>query len=79
MCYVSIPDKGQNCKMKKKNFTWNLNKPLSCNTRTGEHFNRPGNSLSNMRVTISDEIYKYDVFYRKERESYYIRTLSSEG
>ena len=44
---------------------------------TGEHFNRPGHSLSNMTVTILEKIYSNDIFYRKERESYHIRKFNT--
>ena len=44
---------------------------------TGEHFNRPGHSLSNMTVTILEKIYSNDIFYRKERETYHIRKFNT--
>ena len=34
---------------------------------TGEHFNLPGHSISNMKVTIVERVKKNDDQYRKER------------
>ena len=35
---------------------------------TGQHFNMPGHSLSNMTITILEKVTKYDNSYRQERE-----------
>ena len=44
---------------------------------TGEHCNKPGHSLGNMTVTILEKVKSQDPFYRKERETYYIRKFST--
>ena len=40
---------------------------------TGEHFNSPGHSLSDMTITILEKVKLNDALYRKEREKYFIR------
>ena len=40
---------------------------------TGAHFNLPGHSLSDMKVTILEKVKINDEACRKERESYHIR------
>ena len=35
---------------------------------TGQHFNMPGHSLSNMTITILEKVTNYDDYYRQERE-----------
>jgi hypothetical protein len=44
---------------------------------TGEHFNRPGHTLANMKVTIIEKVKSFDPLYRKEREKYFIRQFNS--
>ena len=44
---------------------------------TGKHFNLPGHSKSDMRVTIIDKIHKRDVWTREEIESMHIRKANS--
>ena len=44
---------------------------------TGYHFNMPGHNLSNMSVTIIEQVKKNDMMYRKERESYFIRKFNT--
>ena len=44
---------------------------------TGAHFNQPGHSLANMKVTILEQVRKHDEDYRKERESYFIRKINT--
>ena len=44
---------------------------------TGEHFNRPGHSLSNMKVSIIEKVKSFYPLYRKEREKYFIRKFNS--
>ena len=39
---------------------------------TGEHFNRPGHSLSNMKFIILEQAKKSEDLYRKERETFFI-------
>ena len=44
---------------------------------TGHHFNLPGHSLSDMKVTVLENVHKRDPEYRKERESYLIRIFNT--
>ena len=44
---------------------------------TGRHFNLKGHSLSNMNVTVLENVKKKDIYYRKERESYFIRKFNT--
>ena len=48
-----------------------LNKP------TGEHFNSPGHTISNMTIIILEKVKVSDTLYRKEREKYLIRKFNS--
>ena len=47
------------------------------NQPTGEHFNRPGHSLANLKITILEKMKTDSTLYRKERESYLIRKFDS--
>ena len=40
---------------------------------TGQHFNLPGHSLSDMQITALEHVHHNDETYRKVREKYYIR------
>ena len=44
---------------------------------TGYHFNLPGHSLSNMKVTIIEKVKKVEINYRKEREHHFIRKFNT--
>ena len=44
---------------------------------TGEHFNLPGHSLHDMEAIGLEIVYKKDILYRKERESYLIRKFNT--
>ena len=44
---------------------------------TGEHFNLPGHSLANVKITILEQVKKNDIMYRKEREKYFINKFNS--
>mgnify|MGYP002630892968 CR=1 FL=1 len=44
---------------------------------TGKHFNLPGHSKSDMRVTIIEKIHKRYVWTREEIESMHIRKANS--
>ena len=44
---------------------------------TGEHFNSPGHSLSDMEVTIIEQNRRKGTEYRKEREHYFIRKFDT--
>ena len=46
-------------------------------TATGEHFNLPGHSLSDLSITILEQVKKKDDLYRKEREKYFIRKFNT--
>ena len=47
------------------------------NKATGQHFNLPGHSLSNLRVTAVEQVKKSDILYRKEREVYFINKFDT--
>ena len=47
------------------------------NEPTGEHFNRPGHSLENLKITILEKMKNENKCYRKERESYLIRKFNT--
>ena len=44
---------------------------------TGAHFNLPGHSAADMKMTIIEQVNKQCDLYRKEREEYYIRKLDT--
>ena len=46
-------------------------------TATGEHFNLPGHSLSDLSIVILEQVKKKDDLYRKEREKYFIREFNT--
>ena len=46
-------------------------------TATGEHFNLPGHSLSDLSITILEQVMKKDDLYRKKREKYFIRKFNT--
>ena len=46
-------------------------------TPTGEHFNLPGHTLSDLRVTILEKVMSTDDMYRKARERYFIRKFNT--
>ena len=44
---------------------------------TGEHFNLPGHTVANMKISVIEQVrYKSDL-YRKEREEFYIRKFNT--
>ena len=47
------------------------------NEPTGEHFNRPGHELANLKITILEKMKTNNIIYRKERESYLIRKFNT--
>ena len=49
------------------------------NQPTGYHFNLPGHSLDQLKVTVIERITKTSVLYRKERESYIIRKFNTHN
>ena len=48
-------------------------------TPTGEHFNLPGHSLSDLRGSILEKVRSKDDMYRKERERHFIRKISAHA
>ena len=44
---------------------------------TGEHFNLPGHSLADLRVTIVEQTKGESSEYRKEQEHYFIRRFDT--
>ena len=52
-----------------------VNKKL--NTATGEHFNLPGHSVSDLSMTILEQVKKNDTSYRREREKYHINKFNT--
>ena len=44
---------------------------------TGAHFNTAGHSLSNLKITILEQVKKRDTEYRKQREKYFIRKFNT--
>ena len=47
------------------------------NQPTGYHFNLPGHSLDQLKVTVLERVTKTSALYRKERESYFIRKFNT--
>ena len=43
---------------------------------TGYHFNLPGHSLNDMKVTVLEKTKKMDAEYRKERKTFLIRKFN---
>ena len=46
-------------------------------TATGNHFNSPGHSLSDLTITVLEKVKSSDDLYRKEREKYFIRKFNT--
>ena len=44
---------------------------------TGEHFNLPGHSLADLRVSVIEQMAIKNSEYRKEKEHYQIRKLNT--
>ena len=47
------------------------------NKATGAHFSLPGHSLSDLSVTIIEQVKKNEDTYRKEREKYHIKQFNT--
>ena len=45
---------------------------------TGAHFNLPGHSVSDMRITIVEKVFNPDPMVREQREKYYINKFGSK-
>ena len=50
---------------------------LDVSQATGEHFNSPGHSLSDLSIVILEKVRSSDDLYRKEREKYFIRKFNT--
>ena len=46
-------------------------------TATGAHFNSTGHSLSDMKISIIEQVKKKDDIYRKQREHYHIEKFNT--
>ena len=44
---------------------------------TGAHFNKPGHSVENLRISVIEQIKKQSDLYRKEREEFFIRKFDT--
>ena len=44
----------------------------------GEHFNRPGLRLSDQSVTALEQVKKNGLFYRREREQYFVNKFNTQ-
>ena len=63
--------------------TFRNNFVLSCmakmeNKATGQHFNEPGHSVSDMTFTVIEKIYNNDPNYRKQREKMWINKFNTK-
>ena len=47
-------------------------------TATEEHFNLPGHSINNMKVSILEKVNQDSIAYRKIRESFYITKFETK-
>ena len=45
-------------------------------TATGDHFNLPGHSVSDLTVTVLEQVKKNDQLYREEKEHFFIRKFN---
>ena len=52
-----------------------LNKQLD--TATGAHYNSPGHSVANMKISVIEQVKQQSDLYRKEREEYFIRKIDT--
>ena len=68
---------GQSGRSLKERFRQHLNYVDRNMEATGKHFNLPGHSKSDIRVTIIEKIHKRDVWTREEIESMHIRRSNS--
>ena len=48
-------------------------------TATGDHFNLPGPSVSNLTATVLEQVKKNDQLYREEREHFLLRGFPPAG
>ena len=45
---------------------------------TGNHFNSSGHSISDMRIQIVEKMFTRDIFFRKQREHFYINKFDTK-
>ena len=87
-CVYMIECKKDNCKLKYVGETKRILKfrladhrgyinNQDYTTATGEHFNSPGHSLSDLSITILERVKTKDDLYRREREKYFIRKFNT--
>ena len=87
-CVYMIEYKKDNCKLKYVGETKQILKfrladhrgyinNQDYTTATGEHFNSPGHSLSDLSITILERVKTMDDLYRREREKYFIRKFNT--
>ena len=87
-CVYMIECKKDNCKLKYVGETKRILKfrladhrgyinNQDYTTATGEHFNSPGHSLSDLSITILERVKTMDDLYRREREKYFIRKFNT--
>ena len=48
------------------------------NKATGEHYNKKGHKVSDMKITIIEKIFSLDPAVRKEREKFYINKFNTK-
>ena len=46
-------------------------------TATGQHYNSPGHSISDLSITVIEQVKKNNILYRKEREELHIRRFNT--
>ena len=70
---------GETEKTLKERLSNHINKIRSIvpTTATGEHFNEPGHSLSNLTITIIEKVKNNELNYRREREKLYIKKFNT--
>ena len=70
---------GQSFRPLKKRFSEHIGyiKSIFPTQATGEHFNLPGHSIANAKVTIIEKVKKNNENYRKERETIQIRRFNT--
>ena len=45
---------------------------------TGEHFNKPGHQIADMKITILEKLKSSDAQLRKTRETFYIQRFNTK-
>ena len=48
-------------------------------TATGAHFNSPGHSLADMKITVIEQVKKSEDIYRKTQEKYHIGRFNTHN